>query len=99
MLRKGRQNAGAGFHQQNAEMVGLKVAKVLADHEASELRNGAGHFDAAGAAANNDARQQRLLFGGAVRSFGLLKRQKKAMPDLPRLVDRLETRRQSLPLV
>ena len=51
------------------------------------LGNGAGHFHAGGAAADNDECEEPLLGGFVLRHLGALESEQEAPPDLGRIRD------------
>ena len=64
-----------------------------------DFGNGAGHFHAGGAAADNDEGQEPRLLGFVLDHFGALEGEEKAPPDLGRVRDVLESRRERRPIV
>ena len=98
---RGRPAAGAARPRPGrpAPSRGSMWRKSRGQRLARELGDRAGELDAGRPAADDHEGQQRCALGRVGRALGLLERQQDAAADVDRVLDRLQARRERLPLV
>src|SRR6185503_2966962 len=94
-----RENALVTLDENDARRVRPDTAKVARKNERRELRDGACELDARRSTADDDERQVPATLRGIVLALGSLERDEHAPPDLDRVVEILEPRRNPRPIV
>ena len=91
------QDARTALEQHDARLGGIDAAKVVTERSARDGREHAGQLDARRSAAHDDEGEPRGALLRIVGRLGALERGEHAPPDLHRVVDALEARRERLP--
>ena len=99
LLGKGRQHPQTGLDQDDARAARIDVAKVVPQSALRHLGDGAGHFHAGGAAADNDKVSNRSPLGVVFHHLGAFEGDQEAPPDLGRVGDVFQTGRVRRPIV
>jgi len=98
LLAEGGQDARAGLYQHDARAGGVDAPEVTHQHRAADVRDGAGHLHSRGHGAHHHEGEQRALTLGVQLVLRLLEGAEDAAAQLRRLLQRLEARREVLPL-
>ncbi len=93
------EDARRALDEDDARSGGIDQAEVAGDGLARDLAERAGQLDARRAAADHHEGEERLLLGAVALALGGLVRQQHPTPDLERVLEGLEPRRQQLPVV
>src|SRR5450755_1159532 len=93
-----RQRPVGSFKKENLRFRGPYLAKVVAQRVARDLADGACQFHSGWTRSDDNESQPLAACFGLRFELGLFKRGKDPPADFRRLLDRLETRRELLPL-
>ena len=86
-FRKCRQQARTGLDQNDTRGPRIDATEVVLQSLPRHLRDGAGHFHASGAAADNDESEQARSLGLVLHHFRTFEGEQKSPPDLGRIGD------------
>ena len=96
---KSGEDARGALHQDDARSRGIDQPEVARDGLARDLAERPRQLDARWTAADDYEREERLLLGAIALALGRFVGQQHAAPDLERVFEGLEPRRQQLPVV